>query len=238
MLIPRQFITLALCYTVLSPAASAGVITVNPMAPTDAVVFHTTGTADAVVFRASDGGATLDNRVIAQSFTMPETSWVSAIAVRSDTSSASADNIYPALGGTHVMQLAVMQDTNNNNIGDTQVGGISTFDVAGMTLTDTHYVTFTLDAPILLLSGEKYSFELGFTTADAENSFGFSRDGTDTYAGGSFAAYNDVAGSPFPAGDTHLATAGRDVTFYIIPEPSSLVMLGFGGLLIARRRRR
>lgn len=54
-----------------------------------------------------------------------------------------------------------------------------------------------------------------------------------SFGGGTY-AYSDVSGS---YGDYFINSGTGTGTFTIIPEPSSLALLGLGGLLIARRRR-
>lgn len=224
--------------TLGSSASRGGAISQSASAPVGAVVSHETNTGSAVPFRTTDNPGS--NRLIAQSFTMTQSASIAAIALKSNNTGAGASNVYPA-AGTHVIQIAIMQDTNGNDIGDAQVGGISTFDVAGLTLTHNNYVTFTLDAPVNLVNGQKYSFEVFFTTADTANGFGFWRsNNNNSYAGGSFAAYNNVLNSPFPGGDTNLATdTTRDVTFFVlpVPEPAALLPAALGLLALRRPAR-
>ncbi len=213
-------------------------ISFSPTAPIDPLIANEQTNGGAGVVRletANTGDSDVETRNLGQTFKLAETSFVDAIVVK-----ARQERIYGA--GDHTLVMAIMEDTNADGIGDTLVGSVQSYDLAGTTVPDESYITLALDSPLLLDGLKTYHFELFWGEVDPTNDLNLWRSGNNNgaYADGKF--INLLDNELFPAGGLMMdppTGPGRDLTFFVlgeIPEPSSLMLLGLGGLALLRRR--
>jgi len=109
-----------------------------------------------------------------------------------------------------------------------------------LSLNDEHYHTFIFDTPIALAANTTYAFDIG--VAGSQNGWpdgipSLRRSG-DSYAGG-----QRYQGAQTNQADTNYGINGTsgDILFHAdiaVPEPGSLALLGLGGLMMIKRRRR
>lgn len=87
--------------------------------------------------------------------------------------------------------IVFMEDTDGDQIGDTQVGELDTTALYGVVGEEGQYVNFSLNKPVKLISGRFYSVELwyseGFKQTFKKNSFRFARsENNSVYPWGHF----------------------------------------------------
>jgi hypothetical protein len=94
------------------------------------------------------------------------------------------------------------------------------------------WMYFTFDSPITLSANTSYGLDLQ-TGTSPNFYFELAGDNTDVYAGGS--AYSTTRAGTTPTMDT--GDRVFDVSLTPVPEPSTLALIGFGGLALLLRRR-
>ncbi|MFJ2753608.1 sulfatase [Streptomyces sp. NPDC087297] len=153
------------------------------------------------------GGEPVETRVIGQTFTVPTKASLNNFAVR-----AQGDMTFGS--GTHVVELALMEDTDGDGTGDTQVGASHRYDLANTSITAGQYVGMPLKLRPVVDAGKTYQFELFWTEADPSHSLNLDRsdDGAGAYANGQFVNLLDDA--TFPAG-SRMTTLPRDLIFAV-----------------------
>lgn len=216
-------------------------ISFDASAPSDPLIANEQTNGAAAVIRleaANPSDGNTETRNVGQTFELATTSFVDAIVVK-----ARQARSYDA--SEHILQLAIMEDTDADGIGDTLVGSVQSYDLSNTTIPDENYITMFLDTPVQLDEQVAYHFELFWSSADLDNDLNLHRSGNSNgaYADGKF--INLIDNEAFPAGSLMgdpPSGPGRDMTFFIlapssppIPEPASLALLSLGTLVLQRR---
>ncbi|MFI8343997.1 sulfatase [Streptomyces sp. NPDC085639] len=152
-------------------------------------------------------GDPVETRVVGQTFKLPTRSSLNAVTVRAEQNMAFG-------AGTHVAQLALMEDTDGDGIGDIQVGASHRYNLAGQSITAGQYISMPLKLKPVVDAGKAYHFELFWTTADPSHALNLDRSDDDNgaYANGHFV--NLLDDTTFPAG-SRLTALPRDLIFAI-----------------------
>ena len=205
----------AVMLVVLSTAAWAGTISAPSSPPTANVIESYTFASDSSGQLSMSRAPSL-NRVAGQSFKHDTPFTITAITF--DIYQINTENPIP-LTGTHVVQMALMEDTDENGDPDTQVGDIELFDAAGKEFKANEYVTFTLDSETAPLDANKmYSLQFWWTTDDAANRINARRshdDPVNPYPNGALVTRTGIGDEDFPLGEGWLNTEGRDMPFVL-----------------------
>lgn len=180
------------------------------------------------------------SRVIGQSFTPSATKTLDSIVLLADT----AENFD---AGTHVLQLAIFEQTtpdgDGNQLtdpgGDTLLGAIETFDLAGLSWGPNTFLTLNLNTPVEISAGQEHHFELWFTTDDPSHNINFDRSenvGSSVATDGILVVSQINANDPppsFPVGDAIEVDGGagnRDLDYGFIYSASSGIQDNFAVL--------
>ncbi len=191
-------------------------VMLSQIAPANPLVFNQQNNGNVGVQRTeapNTGDGDTETRNVGQSFMIAEDRVVNAITLQSRLG-----NSFDELSA-HVLQMVVMKDTDDDGIGDTQVGVVSEYDVAGGVINAGDYITFELDEAVLIEGTETYHFEIFWTTEDAAHNLSLERSGNNngTYTDGTF--LNVLDDTTFPAGSLMSIPANgpqRDITFYVL----------------------
>ena len=167
------------------------------------------GNTSNVAIRRLNGltGAT-NTRADGQAFQVGTAFTIAAVTLQSN-----AVWTYDALT-EHVIQMAVLEDTDADGILDAQFGSTETFHMAGLSLAVNDFVTFTLGTPTAALqANRKCGVHFWWTTDDPQNEFSVvrSNSGTDEYTKGGY-FFDTNRNFPLPIGAEH---ATSDFRFYI-----------------------
>ncbi|MCX7013239.1 MAG: choice-of-anchor D domain-containing protein, partial [Candidatus Sumerlaeota bacterium] len=197
-------------WAVSGTAQAANTVTIGTTAPTTDIIesFVPGGAFTNVGIRRLSGGTggTI-TRASGQSFELSTASTITAVTFKANVPNA-YDTVTP-----HVMEMAVMEDTNADAIPDTQVGSDELFDMAGKGVVVGDFVTFTLETPTGVLQANlRYSVAFWWTTDDTQHNLQIvrSNSGTDEYTKGGYLSDTNRNWPP-----TIATNATSDCEFYI-----------------------
>jgi hypothetical protein len=209
----------------LSAPLHAGLISVSSSAPVGAAISQPDFSAPA--FNGSQDFT--DNAgPPGQTFTPATSMLLSAITVKGFANA-------PASFGGNV-NTGTWTLTIDQVIGGTTLTNLTQETADPSAVTDGFaYVTFTLSAPVALVGGTQYAFDVYSSTGY----FGLAKSSTDVYAGGAAIQHGSTSRTS-ATGATITNTQTADRTFFVtsVPEPGSAgIFASLAGLLAFRRRR-
>lgn len=210
-----------------------------------AALFYTAGTSHAAIMTTSNTAPTVDGADIAQ-LVQENESWNETSLWNNRPARGQAFTTGSFAGGYELNSLTLKVFFSGATGG---TYGLRVGTISGATFTqiasesaaavpvandNTLYVTFTFDTPVALNPNTEYGIDVGLPDAGGFSHWFNTNDAS--YTGG-YAYSSGSNGVPHP---TDIGVHTGDRVFHLdiaeVPEPASVALLGFGGLLIAGRR--
>lgn len=162
--------------------------------------------------KEDDSPAAFQSRVSGQTFRTVAPALMDSVTLQLN---AAAD-FSGAAPGEQLLTLAVSEDTTETGLGDSPIGDIHFFDVAGLNLAADDYLTFQLPQALSLPATSTIQVEFWWSAADDKNEILIKRAANNgTYAGGGLVAIAPNSTLAFPVLEAGTLTDNRDLVFYI-----------------------
>ena len=226
----KYSLSAALCAaSILFPAATsvrAAILTSSPLAPVSAAISQPDASA-----AAFNGGQDFTDNAgpPGQTFTPVTNLALNAVTVKgfANTGASFGGNVNT---GTWTITISRVDAGNVLTRLDQETAN------PAAVLDGSAYVTLALSNPVNLTAGTQYAFDI----FSSNGYFGLAKSSTDVYAGGAAFQHGTTARTSAD-GATMANIQTVDRTFFInpsVPEPGSIMLLGFaGGAAMLRRRR-